>query len=153
MVTNDERQRLTRRFAKQMRELHPSLSADMLDSLSRLATNVAADWIEERAKNADSTDRVISTEESVPAVIREIEQALLEHFPDMPQYSARSVSGDVFEELQEFHEWKVHPFPNHLLPPSMGRGPASPWPGDPKSSHRLGFRLVRVDHLTEGRSE
>ena len=51
-----------------------------------------------------------------------MEQALLDHFPEMPQYATRVLSGDVFEQVQEFHQLKVHPFPNHLLPPSMRRG-------------------------------
>ena len=147
MTTNAERHRLTRRMVKKMRELHPDLGEELLSSLSRLAANVAADWTDQRGKQTDSPDSAAQSSEDPPppAVILQMEQALLDHFPDMPQFAARILSGDVFEQVQEFHEWKVHPFPNHLLPRSLRRGPAPPWPGDPASSRRLGFRLVRID--------
>ena len=124
MTSNADRLRLTQRIAKEMRELHPELSRELRDSLSRLAANVAADWTNERAKKADPPDVAVKSSEDPrpPEVILQIEQALLDHFPEMPQHAARAMSGDVFEEVQQFLEWKIHPFPNHLLPASLRRG-------------------------------
>ena len=150
MTSNAERKRLARRILREMRESGLTLSGELLDSVAQLAANVAADWSDERNRKAEDCKTVARSENMprLPEVVLQIEYALLEHFPEMPQYAARAVSGDVFEQLQEFTEWKVRPFSNHFLPPSMRcTEPAPPWPGDPESSDRLGFRLVRITTL------
>jgi hypothetical protein len=129
-------------------QYYSDIEPALRNSIARLAARESSEWhAEQSAKREErpTVDVPASSDLPLPAVVVEIEQALLGHFPEIPTYAAQALAGDVFEEVQDFHQWKVHPFPDQrLLPPSMRRGPAPPWPGEPGASHRMRFRLVHV---------